>query len=383
MKKPPEKSLTVFQDPKRTLEIRWPQKLAMALFDFKATVSKNSWTTYEVALRDFFGFLDQLEGRPKPEEIVTTHLTSYLDYLRKEEKSDRTIRCYAAAVSSFYDFLKRPMDTKGNSIIKSNPWDSIRDALPEIQPYVKVNPRPGIELEDYLKILSTCGPERLIDIRDRAILSLTLWTVRRRKEIVQLKVEDFGADQGKPFVRFLTKGKKYLSIELLPEIVAAIQAYWTASGRELDARSPAFTATVDSGNNLLKARNLRTREGEGPLAPSSIDRMLKSRAATAGLNPDKVHIHVHGLRHLGARLLREMGIDLKEIKERLGHSRLDTTDIYLGSMEKLSAQGLEGFARIALGQAPADEGPAAVPAPVPPAPGPAKAVPGRRKPPVT
>lgn len=342
-------TLTVFQDPKRTLEIRWPKPLAMALFDFKATVSKNSWTTYEVALRDFFSFLERI-GVSSPESVVTTHLTSYLEYLRQEGKADRTILCYAGAVSSFYDFLKRPMDTKGTSIIKSNPWDSIRDALPKIQAYVKTSPLAELSLEDYLKILATCGPETLIDIRDRAILSLILWTIRRRKEIIRLRLEDFGSDQGKPFVRFLTKGGKYLSIELDPEIWATTQAYWKASGRKLEPRSPAFTATTSSGNNLLKARGLRPRTGDGPLAPSSLDRMLKARAKAARIDETKTHVHVHGLRHLGARMLRAMGIDLKEIKERLGHSNLDTTDIYLGSMEKIGMKGLGDFAKLALGK---------------------------------
>jgi len=352
MKSPPKEntSLTVFQDPKRTLEIRWPKPLAMALFDFKATVSKNSWTTYEVALRDFFSFLEGI-GVADPQKVVTTHLTSYLEYLRQEGKSDRTILCYAGAVSSFYDFLKRPMDTKGTSIIKSNPWDSIRDALPKVQAYVKTNPLPELSLEDYKKILGTCGSGTLLDLRDKAILSLILWTTRRRKEIIRLRVEDFGSDQGRPFVRFLTKGGKYLSIELDSEIWAATQAYWKASGRKLESRSPAFTATTLAGNNLLKARNLRPRTGEGPLAPSSLDRMLKARAKAAEIDEKKTHVHVHGLRHLGARMLRAMGIDLKEIKERLGHSNLDTTDIYLGSMEKIGMKGLGDFAKLALGKA--------------------------------
>jgi integrase len=344
-------ALVVFQDPKHTLEIRWPKLFAMALFDFKATVRKSSWTTYEVALRDFFGFLEQV-GVRSPECVVTTHLTSYLEYLRQEGKADRTICCYAGAISSFYDFLMRPMDTKGTCIIKSNPWNSIRDALPKIQPYVKANPLVELSIEDYRKILATCGADALMDIRDRAILSLILWTIRRRKEIIRLRVEDFKLDQGKPFVRFLVKGGDYLSIELNPEIWGAIQAYWKASGRQLGPRSPVFTATTTAGNNLLKARNLRPHTEEGPLAPSSLDRMLKARARAAGIDETLTHVHVHGLRHLGARALREMGVDIKKIKERLGHANLDTTDIYLGSMKKIGMEGLSDFAKLALGKDP-------------------------------
>lgn len=346
--KPEPKSLVVLQDPKHNLEISWARPFAMALFDFKSTVSENSWLTYDVALRSFFSFLEGV-GLRGPEDVVTTHLTSYLALLKKEGKSSRTIRCYAAAVSSFYDFMTRPRDTKGTSLIKSNPWKSVKDALPVIQPYVKENPLPEMGLPEYEAILATCSSGGVLDLRDRAILALTLITVRRRIEILQLRVEDLGVDNGKPFVRFLQKGGKYISIEIQPEMIRAIEAYWKASGREIGPKSHVFVATSDAGNNLLRSKNMMARKGEGPLAPSSFDRMLKTRAEKAKIDLEKVNIHVHGLRHLGARILREMGVDIKEIKERLGHAKLDTTDIYLGSMEKISSLGLDDFAAVALG----------------------------------
>lgn len=352
-KPPPPKGMIVFSDPRTNLEIRWTKTMAMALFDFKATVTKESWKTYDVALRDFFEFLIRV-GVHSPEAVTTTHITSYIAYLEHENKAARTIRCYVAAASSFFDFLMRPRDTKGSQIIKSNPFLSVKEALPKVQAYIKENALPELTMEHYQLILATTASDTVLDFRDRAILSLIFWTTRRRKEIVRLRSEDFGNDRGIPYVRFLTKGGKYLSIDLTPGIHKAVTDYWTAAGRKLEPKSPAFTATTDAGKYLLKARNIQTPSvnGEKPLAASSLDRMLKSRAAAAGIDETRVYIHLHGLRHLGARTLREMGVDVKEIKERLGHARLDTTDIYLGAMDRLKAVGLDKFEQIALGRRP-------------------------------
>lgn len=338
--------LVVFQNPAHTLEIRWKKTLAMALFDFKATVTPASWTTYEVALRSFFTFLG-LTGLTSPDEVTTTHITSYIASLRQDKKAPRTIRCYVAAASSFFDFLTRPRDTHGTSIVKSNPFLSVKEALPKIQAYVKENPLPELSMEHYQMVLATASGQSVLDLRDRAILSLIFWTARRRKEIVKLRFEDFGNDRGVPFVRFLTKGGKFMSIDLTPGIQQAVADYWKASGRTLVPASPAFVGT---GKPAPKPG---VAVVEKPMAPSSLDRMLKTRAEAAGIDPATVHVHVHGLRHLAARTLREAGIDLKEIKERLGHSKLDTTDIYLGSMDRISTGGLEEFDRIALGKPPA------------------------------
>lgn len=338
--------MVVFQNPARTLEIKWKTTLAMALFDFQATVTPASWTTYEVALRTFFSFLGQT-GLSSPDEVTTTHITSYIAYLRQEKKAPRTIRCYIAAASSFYDFLTRPRDTHGTSIVKSNPFLSVKEALPRIQAYVKENPLPELSMENYQMILATASGQSVLDLRDRAILSLVFYTARRRKEIVRLKVEDFGNDRGVPFVRFLTKGGTFMSIDLTPGIQQVVADYWKASGRTLVPASPAFV-----GTGKARPKPGAPPAAEKPLAPSSLDRMLKTRSEAAGIDPTTVHVHVHGLRHLAARTLRESGVDLKKIKERLGHSKLDTTDIYLGAMERISVDGLSEFERIALGKPP-------------------------------
>ncbi len=347
-KKKAERSLVPLQATVGQNLVHWPKQMAMALYDFKSTKKESSWTTYEVALRDFFGFLGKL-GLQSPAEVTRTHLTSYVDYLKKMGKADRTIRLYCSAASSFFDFLARPMDTQGTAIIKSNPWKGIKDSLPTVKAYEKKNNLREFNVEEYHKLLQTCDRSSVIGKRDYAIMTTTLWTTRRRQEIGRIRFADFHQDDGKTYVRFIQKGGHPILIDLTPEIVAAIQDYWTATGRRMKADSPAWVATTDAGKYLNIHRNLIVKQGEQPLSPSSLDAMIKSRGAQAGIDFEVVNVHMHGLRHLGARVMKKLGMDVKQIKERLGHADLKTTDIYLGSMDRVGSDGLADFSKIVMG----------------------------------
>lgn len=347
---PAAKTLKVFSDPRGVgVPVAWGVEDAKALFDFRATCKESTWKTYEVGLRNFFSFCLGL-GLRSPRQVEITHITSYIAFLKEGGMAGRTINLYLSSASSFFDFMMQPRDTAGTSLIKSNPFHSVRNARPKIQPYHKETMLREMTLEEYRAILDTCLTTTVLGKRDRAILRLIFHTTRRRREIVNLRVGDFGKD-GRPYVKFKMKGEKIQVVELLPAVMAEVEDYWLASGRGLlRPESPAFTATTDAGKHLLKARGLRARNGEGPLAASALDQMVKKRGRLAGLDGDVVHFHIHGIRHLAARTFRKMGMDVKEIKERLGHGNLNTTDTYLGAMERLSSDGLEKLEQLELGK---------------------------------
>lgn len=354
------KMTPVFVNPKsQEVAVAWGMEDAKALFNFKATCRESTWITYEVGLRNFFGFCRQV-GLKSPRDVEITHITSYIEYLKTAGLAKRTINLYLSAAASFFDFMLQPVDTKGTKLIESNPFHSIKKARPKVQAYEKENDLRELSMDEYRKILATCDPATVLGKRDHAIIRLIFWTTRRRKEIVNLKARDIGKDeQGTPFAKFLQKGGKFISLDLAPPIMGEIEDYWNASGRKIRPESPAFTATTDAGKYLLKARGLAEREGEGPLAASALDQMIKKRAAQAGVDTEQVHAHIHGIRHLAARFRRESGEDLKKIKERLGHGSLETTDIYLGSMERIKADGWERLQQLELGGFPAAAAPEA------------------------
>lgn len=69
----------------------------------------------------------------------------------------------------------------------------------------------------------------------------------------------------------------------------------------------------------------------GRISESTVNRAIKDAAIKAGIDRQ---ITNHIIRHTFASLLAEKGVDLKRIQALLGHSNLDTTNIYLHANPK-------------------------------------------------
>ena len=72
---------------------------------------------------------------------------------------------------------------------------------------------------------------------------------------------------------------------------------------------------------------------------STIWRRLKKIARCAKINPNK--IHPHAWRHLFAKKCKEIGIDLDELADILGHCNINTTALYTKTSNKEKKEKLE------------------------------------------
>ena len=168
------------------------------------------------------------------------------------------------------------------------------------------------------RTLSVGEVERLVDaaagttpraLRDRALVELLYGAGLRVSEAVGL--DRTSVDLDNRIVRCLGKGDKERIVPLGRPAADATRRY-VAHGRPyLDRRH--------RPELFLNAQG-------GPLTRAGAFLILRRLAATAGLEPERVHPHL--LRHSFATHLLEGGADLRSVQEMLGHADLATTELY-------------------------------------------------------
>lgn len=256
--------------------------------------------------RDVSQFATHFGVDRSPSEVVAEDLRVFLGELHGV-RHPATLRRKLSSLRTFFQFLRREKNQTLDPA-RSLPAPKIPKRLPR--------PLAIDDCEALLNFERANQPPPAGDtahsrcLRDRAIVELLYGAGMRVGELVILNVEDLDLTRGE--VRIFGKGSKERIVPL-PSLVCEVLREYCASPACL-RRGALFRA-------------LRARRGEAPrrLAPRDIARILEARAKAAGLLE---HVHPHRLRHSYATHLLDMGADLREIQELLGHATLSTTQRY-------------------------------------------------------
>lgn len=174
-----------------------------------------------------------------------------------------------------------------------------------------------LETEELERLFSAPSTEKIIGIRDRAILEVLFSTGLRISELVNLGRDQINLKRGEFSV--IGKGGKRRVVFLSPIAHHWLEEYLK---RRDDKDSACF---IRHGRGKEVKEGLGRRAGNLRLSARSIQRAIKKYAKKAGL-VKKVSPHV--LRHsFGTDLLRS-GADLRAVQQLLGHASITTTQIY-------------------------------------------------------
>jgi len=160
----------------------------------------------------------------------------------------------------------------------------------------------------------TAGAASARTLRDCALVELLYGAGLRVGELVALDVRDVDVQSGD--VRVWGKGGKERIVPLPAAARDAMAAWLAHRRREGVLGEPLFVSL---------RRGARLPERPHRLGERDVRRVLGSVAARAGVFD---RVHPHRLRHSYATHLLEMGADLREIQELLGHASLSTTQKY-------------------------------------------------------
>jgi integrase/recombinase XerC len=153
------------------------------------------------------------------------------------------------------------------------------------------------------------APEK--ELRDRALVELLYGAGLRVGELSGLDVRDVDLHRGD--VRVAGKGGVERVVPLTGAARDALRDYLDLRRAPGLLAQPLFTALR------------RRRDGPRRLGVRDVRRILAARARRVGVGD---RVHPHRMRHSYATHLLDMGADLREIQELLGHRSLATTEKY-------------------------------------------------------
>lgn len=157
--------------------------------------------------------------------------------------------------------------------------------------------------------------------RDRAMLELLYATGMRVAELTGLDVSDI--DTSRRLARVTGKGNKQRVVPFGDNAAAAIEEWLTRRGELVTpcaagSDSAAGAPSAGSGEALF----IGTRGGR--INQRQVRRVVERAAQRTGDS----ELSPHALRHSAATHMLEGGADLRVVQELLGHSSLQTTQIY-------------------------------------------------------
>ncbi len=272
------------------------EKLFKDYFDYLQIEKNRSPRTkavYERALRKFATFA-KIE---RPEDITNERIRAFRVHLaEKGNLKKNTQGYYAIAIRNFLKYLVK------RDISALIPEKIELPQMPKRQIEI-------IEYNDLERLLKAPKGDSVKILRDRAMLEVLFSTGLRVSELCALN-RYINTDRGEISIK--GKGGKIRVVFLSDRAKIMIKDY-------LDKRSDAEEAL------FITFSHSKTPQVIGRITPRTIQRTIDRYAREAGI-PGSVHPHT--LRHLFATDLLRNGADLRSVQEMLGHSSIQTTQIY-------------------------------------------------------
>jgi site-specific recombinase XerD len=228
--------------------------------------------------------------------ITLSDVYSFLNHAVSDRGNNAKTRSRkVSSIRVFFKYLTATAALMEQNPVKDLEMPSVRKSLPKY-----------LTLEESIELLAkiaTKYPER-----DYCIVTLLINCGMRLSELVGINIEDIRDNT----IKLLGKGNKERIIYLNGACIHALEQY---------IRIRAAVTTVKDKGALLLSRNGRR------LTPRRVEQIVEECLSFAGLSGKGYS--PHKLRHTAATLMYQHGnVDIRVLKELLGHANLATTEIY-------------------------------------------------------
>ena len=270
---------------------------------FSARISNEN--TRESYTRDAKQFASWCAGRGLTLEAITSvDVAAYRDQLVKERKQPATVKRQLSALRMLFSHMV------ATGAMIHNPAREVKTA-----PIRRAEGKtPALQPEQMHQLFASFDPEKLIDLRDRALIGVMAYTFCRISAACKLTPADY-IDLGRAtFVRLREKGGVEREIPCHPILAEYFDAWLKASA--IAGNSPLFQTFTGQAHDALSGRALGRDE-----ALQMIKRRLK-RAQLPSLFSN------HSFRATGITTFLENGGQLETAQRIAGHADSRTTKGY-------------------------------------------------------
>ena len=228
--------------------------------------------------------------------ITLTDIYDYFNYITSERKNNASTKARkVSCLRSFFNYLSNKTHQIDENPCKELDTPKRKASLPKF-----------LTLEESLDLLnSVSGPYKE---RDLCILTLFLNCGMRLSELVNINLSDIRSDNT---LRLTGKGNKERIIYLNDACNFAIKNY----------------LKVRPVNGVIDRNALFISKQKKRISPKTVQALVYKYISKANL--ENRGYSVHKLRHTAATLMYQHGnVDIRILKDILGHSNLGTTEIY-------------------------------------------------------
>ena len=262
---------------------------------------KNTVVAYRndlMQLQDFYNSESVNVSNDWWKRLNPKKIEAYKIHLRNKEYLSSTINRKISSMRCFFNFLN------DEDLIKVNPSEST-----QLDKFITKRAPEYLTLEEIKQILNVCSGDNHIDIRDKAMVGLLYSSGLRGSELVSLKIINISDKKG--WIRVEGKGSKQRFVPVYNQAWQDLECYLAKSRPILKNKFTDDSLFVNARGKMM------TRQGFWDV--------LKKLTQKSGI---KKSVSPHMLRHTFATHLLQGGANLMTVKELLGHSNINTTQIY-------------------------------------------------------
>lgn len=268
-------------------------------------------------LRNVTRFCDWCDQRNLTlEQTEPTLIAFYIEELGKN-LSRPSVKQHLAAIRMLFDFFVT------GGILKVNPASSVRGP----KHVVVKGKTPVLQPQDARHLLDSIPTDTIAGLRDRALISLMLYTFARVGAAVAVDVDDVYMNGRRWWVRLKEKGGRQHEMPLHHTAEEFVLAYMDAADLHGQKKMPLFR-TLGRRRNLTETRLLRQ---------DALD-IIKRRARDATLGTS---ICNHSMRASGITAYMMNGGTLERAQQMAAHASSRTTNMYNRANDSVTLDEVE------------------------------------------